>query len=64
MNYAGLIGIALALGLAGALIVAVFGLAYWNRPLAEPGAEIISVVVGGMVGALSAVIARLFGGPK
>lgn len=61
MNYLGLIGIALAVGLAVALVIAIFGLAYWNRPLAAPGAEIISVAVGGIVAALATVISRLLG---
>lgn len=64
MTPGGIIGIILAFGLSTALCAAIFGLAYWNRPLADPGAEIISVAVGGMVAALAAIVSHLFGGPR
>lgn len=60
MSPQALIGMIIAVGLSLALVIAVTGLAYWNRALGAPGAEIISVVVGGLVAALATVVARLF----
>ena len=64
MSPQAIIGMIIAMGLSLALVIAVSGLAYWNRALGEPGAEIVSVVVGGLVAALATVVARLFGEGK